>query len=98
MNYKELINKWGDCPDRQKMTARQEREYVDDWYQTGTSLPTKPYSPLSSEDKDYEGQEFEVVGILTEEEADLECLPIWKIRMKDERILEAVCDEIFQFD
>lgn len=96
MTYKELLKKWGDCPDRQKMSVEQEREYVSDWYKVGKNLPKKPFSPLCADDETYRGQDFTIIGCLQEEEADLECLPIWRICMNDGRELEVVCDEIFQ--
>ena len=96
MTYKELLKKWGDCPDRQKMSVEQEREYVTDWYKVGKHLPKKPFSPLCADDEAYRGQDFTIIGCLQEEEADLECLPIWRICMNDDRELEVLCDEIFQ--
>lgn len=94
--YEDLAKKWGDCPDRQKMTSDKEREYVSDWYGIAKNLQTKPFEPSRSDDDEYAGQTFMATGILTEDEADLECLPMWKITMKDGHELHVTCDEIFK--
>lgn len=42
--YKELLEKWGDI-DRSEMSFEEELAYVEDWYELGKNLPTKPLEP-----------------------------------------------------
>jgi hypothetical protein len=53
--YKELLEKWGDI-DRSEMSFEEELSYVEDWYELGKSLPTKPFEPNFTDYAKYKGQ------------------------------------------
>ena len=79
---------------RNKMTARQEREFVNTWYdkyeKDFADTFWTPYSDYNSRI----GQGFEVVGRVLEDEADLECLPMWKIKFEDGEVIFAHPEEV----
>lgn len=96
--YKELTAKWLNYPERDLMSPQEEKEYVNDWYEIGRHLPTKPFEPNFTDYKKYKGQTFTIVDIVDTSETELENLPFWKIKMSDGNIIWATCDEIFDID
>lgn len=97
--YKELLEKWGDI-DRSEMSFKMELAYVEDWYELGKNLPTKPLEPNFTDYAKYKGQPFKIVGTVSyaNDDADLETLPLWKIEMPDGALIWADCNEIFDWD
>lgn len=95
--FQELKNKW-DGIDRGTMSRAQEKLFVNDWYNLGKHLPTKPFEPNFSDYEKYKGQTFTIVDIVDTSETELDCLPLWKIRMLDDNVIWADCDEIFDFN
>jgi len=80
---------------REEMTLEQEREFVNQWFNTyeQEGFAKEFWTPYT----DYNnriGEKFEVVGRLTEEEADIECLPMWKIKFADGTIIDSYPEEI----
>jgi hypothetical protein len=70
--------------DRDEMTKDQEREFVSQWYKNYEQGGfTKTFFSPYSEYENRIGQRFSVVRRLSEEEADLECLPMWEIMFED---------------
>lgn len=98
--YKELLEKWGDDIDRSEMSFEEELAYVDDWYELGKNLPTKPFEPNFTDYAKYKGQSFEIVGTVSyvNDDVDLETLPLWKIKIPDGTLIWADCNEIFDWD
>lgn len=98
--YKELLDKWGGDLDRSDLSFEDELEYVNDWYELGKSLPTKPLEPNFTDYAKYKGQSFEIVDTVSyvNDDADLETLPLWKIQMPDGTLIWADCNEIFNWD
>ena len=69
---------------RDQMTEAEEKAWVEYWFseyeRTGFADTFRsPYDQY----KDRIGQKYEVLGRCTEEDCDLECLPMWKIRFED---------------
>lgn len=93
----ELNDKWNGI-DRETMSRATERLYVNDWYNLGKHLPTKPFEPNFTDYKKYKGQTFTIVDIVDTSETELEYLPLWKIRMPDDNVIWATCNEIFDFN
>ncbi len=80
---------------RHEMTEEQERAFVNkcfDEYEKKGFAETfwTPYDDYRSRI----GQKFEVTRRTTEEEADLECLPLWKIKFEDGEAITAHPEEI----
>lgn len=98
--YKELLDKWGGDLDRSDLSFEDELEYVNDWYELGKSLPTKPLEPNFTDYAKYKGQSFEIVDTVSyvNDNADLETLPLWKIQVPDGTLIWADCNEIFDWD
>lgn len=97
--YKELLEKWGDI-DRSELSFEEELEYVEDWYELGKNLPTKPLEPNFTDYAKYKGQSFKILGTVSyvNDDADLETLPLWKVEMSDGALIWADCNEIFDWD
>ena len=97
--YKELIEKWGGIS-RNEMSFEDELEYIEDWYELGKNLPTKPLEPNFTEYAKYKGQQFKIVGTVSyvNDNADLETLPLWKVEMPDKTLIWTDCNEIFDWD
>lgn len=95
--FQELKNKWNGI-DRESMSRAKEKLYVNDWYNLGKYLPTKPFEPNFTDYNKYKGQTFTIIDIVDTSETELENLPLWKIRMPDDNVIWADCDEIFDFD
>jgi hypothetical protein len=98
--YKELLDKWGGDLDRSDLSFEDELEYINDWYELGKSLPTKPLEPNFTDYAKYKGQSFEIVDTVSyvNDDADLETLPLWKIKMPDGTLIWADCNEIFDWN
>lgn len=98
--YKELLDKWGGDLDRSDLSFEDELEYVNDWYELGKSLPTKPLEPNFTDYAKYKGQSFDIIDTVSyvNDNAELEILPLWKIQMPDGTLIWADCNEIFDWD
>lgn len=80
---------------RDEMTVEQEREFVKDIFNHyETEGFAKVFWSMGGDFKEYHNKPFKVVGRLTEEECDLECLPMWKIEFEDGTRIHAYADEI----
>ena len=69
---------------RDQMTEDEERAWVDhlfDEYEKAgfSEVFHTPYEQY----KERIGQKYQVIGRCTEQDCDLECLPMWKIRFED---------------
>jgi hypothetical protein len=97
--FKELQQKWGDI-ERDKLSFDEELTYVNDWYDLGKNLPTKPFDPNFTDYNKYKGQNFTIEGTVSHatDGVVLENLPMWKIKMPDGEILWADCSEIFDWE
>jgi hypothetical protein len=80
--------------DRNKMTIKQEREFVNTWYDRYEKDFAKTFWTPYSDYNSRIGQGFEVVGRVLEDETDLECLPMWKIQFEDGEIIFAHPEEV----
>lgn len=100
MTYQDLLNKWGADFWRDNCSFEEEVEYVNDWYEVAKTLKRKPFETKYSEYSKYNEQTFEIVGTVTytNDNVDIESLPLWKIKMPDGQIIWADCDEIFDFN
>ncbi len=95
-----MINSWDELykefsMHRDEMTKEQELEFVSHCFrlyeQEGFA---KKFWSQGGDFEEYQGKPFSVVGHVTEEEADLECLPMWLIRFQNGDELNVYPDEI----
>ena len=93
MTWKEMNVKY---PERRyEMTKDREREFVNDCFELYEKEGfSKKFWSMGLDYEQYIGKSFEVIGRTTEKDADLECLPMWKIRFDDGFEMDAYPDEI----
>jgi len=84
---------------RDHMTEDEERAFVKHWFDEyeRTGFVNKFDSPYEDQ-KQYEGQTFEVLGRCGEDTYDLEVLPVWKIRLECGAEIEAYPEEICKLE
>lgn len=80
---------------REKMTEEREREWVDfcfDAYENGGFAETfrTPYEG----EAEHVGEKFSVIGRVSENDADMECLPMWTILLESGKEIDAFPEEI----
>lgn len=69
---------------RSLMTWEEERAWVEYWFNKYESVGfVENFHLLRNKYEKRAGTPFTVIGRCTEEECDLECLPMWKIRFED---------------
>ena len=80
---------------REEMSEKREEEFVNDCFdcyeQEGFS---KKFWDRNGDYEEKIGQSFKVLGRITTEEADLCCLPMWRIEFADGTTIAAYPDEI----
>lgn len=86
---------------RDEMTEDRERAFVEDCFACYEEEGfAKKFWSQGGDYKEYVGKPFTVVGRVPEYDsqhkdgADLECLPMWRIRFKDGQEIDAYPDEI----
>lgn len=79
---------------RENMTIEEEREFVAKCFEEYEKDIVKTFWTPYTDYRDRIGQKFEIVRRLTEEDVDLECLPMWRIRFKDGKEIDAYPEEI----
>ena len=96
MTWDEMRVKYPEYKD--EMTEERMREFVKDCFDTyeQTEKVADTFWELGGDFPDYVGKPFQIIGRVTEEDADLECLPMWKIRFEDGKEMEAYPEEIFE--
>lgn len=104
MTWNEIRQKYGEFADpsftRQDMCPEREREFVNDCFDAYESGGFADVFQSCWAEKVYNGMKFEVVGRIPEYNggnqygADLECLPMWKIRLENGELLDAYPEEI----
>lgn len=93
MTWEEMKIKYPE--DRHKMTKEREREFVNDCFAAYEKEGfSKKFWSQGGDYKILHGKHFEVLGRVTEEEADLKCLPMWNIRFDSGFETSAWPDEI----
>ena len=83
--------------DRNDMDFEEELMYVEDCFDTYEALGFKDkFTTPYDQHKDREGQKFDVMRRLmySTGEADLECLPMWRIMFSDGYAIDAYPEEI----
>ena len=63
------------------------------WKDMNIKYPEDRHEMTKEREREF-GRSFEVIGRTTEKDADLECLPMWKIRFDDGFEMDAYPDEI----
>jgi hypothetical protein len=80
---------------RDEMTKEQEREFVqhcfDLYEKEGFS---KVFWSIGGDFPEHIGKSFKVIGRVTEDIADLECLPMWSVQFEDGDEIKVYADEI----
>lgn len=80
---------------RDCMTEEREREFVKDCFTLYEKEGfAKNFWSQGGDYKKYHGQPFAVISRAEEDDVDLECLPMWKIRFDDGFEMDAYPDEI----
>lgn len=80
---------------RDEMTLEQEREFAKDLFDAyETEGFAKVFWSMGGDFEEYYNKPFKVIDRLTEEECDLECLPMWSIQFEDGVKIHAYADEI----
>ena len=93
MTWEEMSIKYPE--DRHEMTEDREREFVNNCFELYEKEGfSRKFWSMGGDYKKYHGSSFEVIGRTTEKDADLECLPMWKIRFDDGFEMDAYPDEI----
>lgn len=93
MNWNELHSLYP--MDRSKMSAEQEAEFLKHCYELYEKEGfAKVFWTQDTSHRACLGQPFTVIGRLTQDEADTECLPMWKIRFQDGFEMDAFPEEI----
>ena len=94
------LNTWEDMrvkyPEyREEMTEEREREFINDCFNMYEKEGfAKVFWSQGSDYKEYHNKPFKVLGRTTEQEADIECLPMWNIQFQDGFTTSAYPDEI----
>lgn len=94
------VNSWEDMrikyPEyRGEMTEEREKEFINDCFDCYEKEGfSKVFWSQCDDFKRYYGKTFEVVGRVSTEDVDLECLPMWNIRFNDGSKMSAYPDEI----
>lgn len=58
----------------------------------------KKYSTVYEDQKEHIGKEFQILRSLNSDEVDLECAPMFKIKLEDGVEIDAYIEEIFNED
>jgi hypothetical protein len=80
--------------EREEMTIDQEREFVNELFNGYEKEITEVFWTPYTDYENKIGQGFKIVRRLTEEDADLECLPMWKIKFEDGEEIDSYPEEI----
>lgn len=101
MTWDEMRAKYPDRPYRDEMPAEREREFVADCFDCYEAEGfSERFWSQGGDFPEYKGKPFEVIGRVPEldpahpDGADLECLPMWRIRFEDGYEMAAYPDEI----
>jgi hypothetical protein len=86
--------KEGFTMEREEMTIDQEREFVNELFNGYEKEITEVFWTPYTDYENKIGQGFKIVRRLTEEDADLECLPMWKIKFEDGEEIDSYPEEI----
>ena len=95
-SFAELNARYGE-KDRQDMSPEEHRQFVADCFDTYEAIGfakrfQSPYSVGTV--RKFSGMTFTVNGRLTEKEADLETLPMWRITLENGKEIDAYPEEI----
>ena len=94
INALDGVNKPGKR-ERSDLDENEHRSFVTDCFDTyeGFGFINTFHSPFEENEK-YNGRKFTVIRRLTEKDADLECLPMWRIRFEKGKEIDAYPEEI----
>ena len=86
MNEEIFDKKWGDLDDRTELDDDKHREFVEDSFQLyeQTGFSDTFHSPYDDDTYNHNGKPFKVLRRATEEEYDLETLPVWLVEFEGE--------------
>ena len=98
MTYQDLINTWGEDPNRREMSFEDEYMYIQDWYTLSETLQKKPFNTPYSDWQSHNGKDFTIISPVyySIEDIDIEALPLWKIRFETGEEIWADPEEIFE--
>lgn len=101
MTWDEMKTKYPEY--RDEMSKEREQEFVQDCFECYEAEGfAKRFWSMGGDYKEYIGKSFEVIERVPEYDnehkdgADLECLPMWKIRFSDGKEIDAYPDEIIE--
>lgn len=80
--------------ERHEMTIEQERQFVEKMFREFEKEITETFWTPYSDYRNNIGQEFKIIRRLNEDDVDLECLPMWKIRLSDGMEIDSYPEEI----
>lgn len=91
-SFEELNNNY---PERFLMSYEQELAYVEDCFDTYENIGFEKTFQTEYDDlSQYNGMKFEVIERLREPEADLETLPLWRIKLENGKVVVCYPEEI----
>ena len=95
MTWAEIKKKYSE--ERDDMTEERELEYVSDCFDAyeEDGFADTFGTPYCGE-KSLVGKKFVVVGRVSQDEAELECLPMWNIQFEDGKQIAAYPEEIIK--
>jgi hypothetical protein len=80
---------------RDEMTKEQERKFVEECFSNYENEGfAKVFWSQGGDFEEYHNKPFKVTRRLTEDDADLDCLPMWEIEFEDGTNIHAYPDEI----
>lgn len=73
-----------------------EKEINDKFKKYEEKTPSDCFISTIKDYRKYDGASFKIIRRLTEEECDIECMPMWKIQFDNGDIIDAFSEEIFR--
>ncbi len=93
MTWADMAKKYPEY--REDMTKDRERDFVKDCFDCYEKEGfAEKFNAIFDTYKEYHGKKFTVIGRSTEDDTDLTCLPMWKIRFEDGTETAAYPEEI----
>lgn len=95
MIYKSFDELCAQYPEKSDMTKQELKAFVEDCFDTYEHIGfSEQFHSVYTDWMKYNGKPFEVLGRVTEEDVDLEVLPMWFIRVDGQRKMaypEEIC-------